>query len=256
MPPAAATARASSARAAGAAVRRAPARAARTRTATRRATGRAHGRPAPRRAHAATAPLRLVPAAVGRTATAVSEIADSGLFVGLVRSRGWIFLLAVLLVGIVALNVVTLSLNSRTSRTAALSDELKRENSALRGDLAGALASERLRDKAFELGLGYPAAEAIIDLRFSPEDAATAAKRLRNGDIQIGAQAPVEPAATATETTPVTATPAPTAETVTTPVESATPTTQRTTTPAGGETAATPDAGGGASAASGGAIVP
>jgi hypothetical protein len=262
MPPAAATARASSARAARVATRRAPARA-RTRPTSRRAqtriapgrTARAHTRPAPRRSSAATAPLRLVPAAVGRTATAVGDIADSGLFIGLVRSRGWIFLLAVLLVGIVALNVVTLSLNSRTSRTAALSDELKRENSALRGDLAGALASERLREKAAELGLAYPAAEAIIDLRADPGDAAAAARRLRSGEIQIGAAESVDPVAPTPETTAVTPTPVP-AESTPAPEETVAPTTQATA-PAAAETAAPPEAGGGApTGASGGAIAP
>jgi hypothetical protein len=189
----------------------------------------------------------------------VSEIADSGLFVGLVRSRGWIFLLAVLLVGIVALNVVTLSLNSRTSRTAALSDELKRENSALRGDLAGALASERLRDKAFELGLGYPAAEAIIDLRAKPGDAAAAARRLRNGEIQIGAAAPAESAAATTETTTSTPTATPvateTAPAATEPVAQPTQTETQAATQAAGEAAGTAT-GAQSTGASGGAIVP
>src|SRR5690606_37815931 len=134
-------------------------------------------------------PMRLVPVAVGRTAVAVGGIADSGLFVRLTRSRIWIGLLATLLAGIVGLNVVTLSLNAGSSGTAALTDQLKRENSALRGDLAGVLANDRLQSEASELGLSYPAAGDILDLRLHDGDAAAAAKRLRAGEITIGAPA-------------------------------------------------------------------
>jgi hypothetical protein len=56
-----------------------------------------------------------VPVAVGATAGAVGGLADSGLVVRLTRGRLWIGALAMLLVGIVALNVMALSLNATSS---------------------------------------------------------------------------------------------------------------------------------------------
>ncbi len=69
--------------------------------------------------------------------------------VRMARSRAWIVVLATLLVGIVALNVVGLSVSSSVSRTAAEADLLERDNSLLREQIStvntrrGARAAER-----------------------------------------------------------------------------------------------------------------
>ena len=112
-----------------------------------------------------------MPVAVGRTAVAVGGIADSGLVLGLTRSRLWIGLLAGLLVGIVGLNVMALQFNATASKTAAISEELKRENSALRADIAGGLSNERLQRAAARLGLVFPEPDAILTLTPKPGDA-------------------------------------------------------------------------------------
>ncbi len=83
-----------------------------------------------------------MPVAVG----AVSGIADSPLVLGLTKSRLWIGVLGSLLVGIVALNVMALSFNAASSKTAGLSDQLREENSALRADIADGLSNERLQN--------------------------------------------------------------------------------------------------------------
>ena len=175
--------------------RNAPRRASRATAAPRRAT-----RPAPR-----PVPGRLVPVAVGRTAVAVGGLADSGLVARLTRSRLWIGLLAGLLVGIVGLNVMALQFNATASKTAAFSDELKRENSALRAQIAGGLSNERLQRTAIRLGLIMPAPGAVSYLDSRPGDAAEAAKRLRDGAIALGtayvAPAPVAPEPVVAETT-------------------------------------------------------
>jgi|GEM_PF-2655916 len=206
--------------------------------------------------------MRLVPVAVGRTAGAVSGLADSGFFVGITRSRIWIGLLAFLLIGIVGLNVAALSLNAKASRIGALTDELKRENSALRGDLSGVLSNEHLQREAAELGLAYPAAGAVLDLRADPGDAAAAAKRLRRGEITVGdASVPVVPE---TAYAPSTAAPAADPTTSTAPAAQATPAPQQatapaqTTAPASPDPAATSAPSGGASGqpSTGGALTP
>ena len=180
--PAAATARRSTA--AGAA-RRPAARAVRP-------APRPVPRPAPRSAPG------LVPVAVGRTAIALGGLADSGLVVRLTRSRLWIGLLATLLVGIVALNVAALSFNAASSKSAAISDELLSENSALASEIAAGLSNERLQDTASNLGLVVPEPGTILYLNPSADDAATAARRLRNGKIGLGTAyvAPVAPLST------------------------------------------------------------
>jgi hypothetical protein len=225
---AAATARKASPRA-----RRAPRASART------------ARPAPRRAPrpAPRAAPRLVPVAVGRTAVAVGGIADSGLVLRLTRSRLWIGALGSLLVGIVALNVAALSFNAASSKTAGFSDELRRENSALRAQIENGLSNERVLETANRLGLGIPEPGTIRYLEPAPGDAAAAADRLRQGAITIGTEyVPPPPVAPMpTETTEATETTVPAETTV--PTETTDTTVPADTTEPAGTTAA-PVAGG------------
>jgi DNA polymerase III subunit gamma/tau len=159
-------------------------------------------------------------AAVGRTAVAVGGIADSGLVVRLTRSRLWIGLVGALLVGIVGLNVYSLSLSAAGSRTAQQAEALTLENSSLRSQLTQRLSADEIQRAAGKLGLANPAPDAIRYLRASDADAKTAARRLLGGDLAAAgaATASAEEAVAATETTApapvestVPATPAPAA---------------------------------------------
>ncbi len=178
------------AQAATAPARRAPARSA---PARRRPTA-APRRPAAAQPRGSAPRLAFATAAVGT----VSNIADSGLVLGLTRSRLWIGVLGSLLVGIVALNVMALSFNAASSETAALSDELREQNSALRADIADGLSNERLQSAAVRIGLVMPQAASALMLTPGADDAAEAARRLRQGDFTIGstyvAPAPEVPA--------------------------------------------------------------
>jgi hypothetical protein len=165
------------------AARRAAARAAPARRATPGRTSRTSGRATP-------TPGRLVPLAVGRTAGAIGGLADSGLVIRLTRGRLWIGALAVLLVGIVALNVVALSFTASSSDTARKAEELSRQGSALRAQLAKELSNNRVQSVAAGLGLIVPEPGSIRYLRPSDGDAAEAARRLRSGELAV-APAPV-----------------------------------------------------------------
>lgn len=123
-----------------------------------------------------------MPVAVGT----VSTIADSGLVLGLTRSRLWIGVLGTLLVGIVALNVMALSFNAQSSKTAGASDELREANSALRADIADGLSNERLQTAAVRIGLVMPQAASALMLTPSSADAEAAARRLQRGEITVG----------------------------------------------------------------------
>jgi cell division protein FtsB len=156
-----------------------------------------------------------VPVAVG----AVGGIADSGLVVRLTRSRLWIGLLASMLVGIVALNVMALSFSASSSQAARQADELRQANSALRGDIATLQSNDKIAAAAADLGLATPGPGDFRYLRPSADDAATAAKRLRAGEFS----GYVPPATTVAATPPATET-APVAEETVAPVEPATET--------------------------------
>ena len=200
----------------------------------------------PQRAHAAPRG-GLAAVAVGT----VSGIADSGVVLGLTRSRLWIGLLASLLVGIVALNVMALSFNAASSKTAALSDELREQNSALRANLADGLSNERLQSAAQRLGLVMPQAASALMLTPDEGDAEAAARRLERGDFVIGSSyvAPLPEAAVtpvvdpavpaATEAAEVAPVEDPTAEALATSVPDPAATPAETSTPV------VPEAGGG-----------
>jgi hypothetical protein len=175
----------------------------------------------------------------------VSGIADSGLVLGLTRSRLWIGVVASLLVGIVALNVMALSFNAASSETAALSDELREQNSALRADIADGLSNERLQSAAVRIGLVMPQAASALALTPGAGDAAEAARRLRRGDFTLGstyappvAEAPVAPVVDPTATVDPAATTATdsavAAETTLPATDVTTPTTTAVTSETGG----------------------
>jgi hypothetical protein len=132
-----------------------------------------------------------VPVAVGATAGAIGGLADSGLVVRLTRGRLWIAALGTLLVGIVALNVVALSLNASSSKIAQQTDGLKRANSSLRARIAGEQSNEQVQAAADKLGLFYPPPNAVEQLRPSRRDAAEAARRLEQGELTLGTESAV-----------------------------------------------------------------
>jgi hypothetical protein len=186
--------------------------------------------------------VRLVPLAVGRTAAAVSILADTGILFRLTRGRLWIGMLTTLLVGIVALNVLQLSFGADASTLGRQTDALKREDSTLRTELATTLSDERVQQAAGRHGLIQPDPGSIRYLGLAGDDAAIAARRIASGSLAYGSSvladvAPTSmvppPAPTTTTTTPaVTTTPATTPTTTTTTTAPAVTTAPATTAPA------------------------
>ena len=123
----------------------------------------------------------LVPVAFGRTAVAVRALPDSGLVVRLTRGRAWIGLLSVLLAGIVALNVISLSLNASQGKISQQAQILEQENSVLRARLAQRLSSERVRSAAASLGMTAPEPTDIYYRDASGDAVRLAARRLADG---------------------------------------------------------------------------
>jgi hypothetical protein len=150
----------------------APARKAPARKAPARAPRRA--RPTSR---AAAVGGQLIPLA-GRTAVAVGQLPDSGLVVRMTRGRAWIGVLGVLLAGIVALNVITLSFAASSGRIDEQITTLEEENGVLGSRDATLSGIGRTRAAAGGLGLAMPASEDIHVTDAGPHDVATAAQRL------------------------------------------------------------------------------
>jgi hypothetical protein len=104
----------------------------------------------------AVAGAALFPQAAVRSAGAVRDISDSSLIMRLTRGRGWIAVLGALLVGIVALNVVSLSLTSWSGGRSLQIDELKTEISSLHAQIDERLSASRVEAEAARLGLANP----------------------------------------------------------------------------------------------------
>jgi hypothetical protein len=130
-------------------------------------------RPRPKK----TAGGQLIPLAVG-TATAVGHLPDSGLVVRMTRGRAWIGVLGALLAGIVALNVVTLSLAASTGRIDRDIQALDQDNSITQNRAAKVLSTARVRHAAAGLGLSTPTTDQVTYLQASPQNIAAAAQRL------------------------------------------------------------------------------
>jgi hypothetical protein len=118
---------------------------------------------------------------VKRTAAVAQRLPDSSLVVRMTRGRAWIGVLSVLLTGIVALNVVSLSLSASQGKVSQQASILEQENSALRARLAQRLSNGRVRSAAAGIGMWAPSPTDISYRNASPRDVHLAAQRLASG---------------------------------------------------------------------------
>jgi hypothetical protein len=150
------------------------------------ASSRPRRTPAARLAQPALAGAARLPHAAVRTAGAVRDLSDSSLIVRLTRGRGWIGLLGAMLFGIVALNVISLSLNAGNGRIGAEIDVVERQNSALRAELAEQFSAGRVEAAAAELGLAVPDPQDIRYMEASDENAEKLAQLLGTDEFLAG----------------------------------------------------------------------
>ena len=200
----------------------------------------------------------LFPQAAVRSAGAVRDLSDSSLIVRLTRGRGWIAVLCALLGGIVALNVLSLSLTAGSGRTSLQIDELKTEVSSLRARVDERLSAIEVEAEAARLGLANPDPRAITFLSAANANATRLAHLLATDSFLLApsqpssypapgtSYAPVPTTATGPTTTSTTVPAMPTTETT-----SSAPTTTTTGT-SGGASGGGPS-GSGASGGSSGA---
>jgi hypothetical protein len=120
---------------------------------------------------------QLIPIAAG-AATAVRQLPDSNLMVRMTRGRAWIGVLGVLLAGIVAINVITLSLSATAGHIDRNITALEEENPLLRSRESRLYGSTRIRHEAAGLGLSAMSSDQVGYVQASSKDVAIAAQRL------------------------------------------------------------------------------
>ncbi len=212
---------------------------ARARHAARTRVQRAPARPQRRISgptHPPVARPRAVPAP--RPVTGVFErlrvLPDHRVIDRLLRGRVWICFVGLALMGIVAMQVSLLKLNSGIGRAVETTATLERQNSEMEASIARLASGDRIRAAADRRGMVTPAAGEVHFVRARPgQDASRAARRMRaptdaarelmaNNGVVPGSL--IAPPVTATTVAPVTTTaaapavtPAPTPTAVVTP---------------------------------------
>jgi hypothetical protein len=160
-------------------------------------------------------------AIASRVAGVALDVSASRFMDRVVRGRVWIGVIAFSLIGLVAMQVSMLKLNSGIGRAVQTVNTLERSNSALRSDITRLSAGERIRPLAAAQGLVMPAP---ADVRYlhagdAATTAARAVRRMRAPDpvnaglagaapapaLDAGIPAPASVAATTTTTAAPTA---------------------------------------------------
>jgi hypothetical protein len=167
----------------------------------------------------------LFPQAAMRSAGAVRDFSESGLIVRLTRGRAWIAVLCTLLGGIVALNVLSLSLTAGSGRTSLQIDELKTKVSSLQAQIEEKLSAVKVEQEAVRLGLANPDPQTITFLRANDADAQRVAHLLATDGFLLAPSQPSSYPAPGTSYAPVPTTAADTGTTAETTTDSAPTTT-------------------------------
>jgi hypothetical protein len=160
-----------------------------------------------------------------RSAGAVRDFSESGLIVRLTRGRAWIAVLCTLLGGIVALNVLSLSLTAGSGRTSLQIDELKTKVSSLQAQIEEKLSAVKVEQEAVRLGLANPDPQTITFLRANDADAQRVAHLLATDGFLLAPSQPSSYPAPGTSYAPVPTTAADTGTTAETTTDSAPTTT-------------------------------
>src|SRR4051794_40494496 len=149
----------------------------------------------PRHHRRVSGPMRPVSAGVavpGRIATApsrqrtsaferLSKLPEHRIVDSLLRSRAWIVVVALMLGGIVAMQVSLLKLNAGISRAVQTSATLERQNADMQDTISRLSSGERVRTAALNAGMVAPPAGDIgfLQSRGARADAATAARTMQ-----------------------------------------------------------------------------
>jgi cell division protein FtsL len=114
---------------------------------------------------------------------------DSRALDRLIRGRTWVAVIAVALIGIVAMQVHMLELNAGIGQSVEKAATLQQQNTSLRTDVSRLSSGERIAAEAQRLGLVMPNAGEVRYTDVHPTDSARAARTMRPADPDLAAQA-------------------------------------------------------------------
>ncbi|MGI8632003.1 MAG: hypothetical protein ACR2NA_05565, partial [Solirubrobacterales bacterium] len=148
--------------------------------------------PSPRAISVGIPPLRLP--RIGGLPGAIRGMPDTSLVCRLTQTRLWIAVFGLLLAGIVAVNVATLSLSAGAGKATQEIEALRGHTSELRARLASKTSLSELESSAAEIGMVVPQISDIryLGTRAGDADAKRAASRL--DEISPNPPAPAIPA--------------------------------------------------------------
>ena len=156
-----------------------------------------HRMPAPRPAARPIRPVRPLRLVAGGAAIAL-RVADSAVNVSgsrtmdrLVRSRAWVVIIGIGLIGIVAMQVSMLKLNSGISRAVDTVATLERSNASLKAEVSRRSAGDRIQTLAGQRGFLMPEPADVTYLRAGDKrsDGFRAARRMHAPDPAIAGPA-------------------------------------------------------------------
>jgi hypothetical protein len=128
-------------------------------------------------------PLPAGPAVRGRTSAfeRIARIPDNRIVDRVLRSRGVIWLIGIMLGGIVAMQVSLLRLNTGISRAVQTTETVSHQNQLLQMQIAELSASGTIREKAADMNMVDPPAgdRRFLTSRGAEKDAKRAAKRIK-----------------------------------------------------------------------------
>jgi hypothetical protein len=119
------------------------------------------------------------------------DVSSSRLMDRLVRSRGWIVIVAFGLIGIVAMQVSMLKLNAGIGRAVETVSTLERSNATMRGEVSRLSSGDRIQSLASARGFVMPAPADVTYLRSHNlrADGVVAARRMQAPDRSIAGPA-------------------------------------------------------------------
>ncbi|HEV2059158.1 MAG TPA: hypothetical protein VGR11_07360, partial [Solirubrobacteraceae bacterium] len=119
-----------------------------------------------------------------RVAESALEVSGSRTMDRLVRSRAWVVIIGVGLIGIVAMQVSMLKLNAGIGRAIETVATLERSNAALKGEVSRLSSGDRIQARAGERGFVMPEPADVTYLRAGDKrsDGVRAARVMRAPD--------------------------------------------------------------------------
>lgn len=129
-----------------------------------------------------------------RIVIGLRALPDLRLLDRLMRGRGWIIVVGVMLLGIVAMQVSMLKLNAGIGHSVERANTLERQNASLRAQISQLSSTDRIEETAAKLGMMMPPAGSVRYVQVNGKgDAQKAVAQLRSGQAKPGLLAATAP---------------------------------------------------------------